>query len=381
MPRRRWIATGGALAGLIFASTLSTGALWRDSLPLGGGQLSSGSLVLLTGDATTQVEAYAFTALAGSNLRPGSSAQAPLTMKNDGSTPLGYRLSETTTIGSATLPGRTHPSDRRCDRRRRLLDRRGRPAGVRPHHRRLRGSRRRGDNSRPAAAGPGGHRDLVRTRGGGRDCAGVGLRRQRPGPLHLCGGAGVSPPRRELRPFLGWTRAIGGWLVLLVVAAFVAATVAIPRLAGGTAYTVTSGSMRPALPPGTLIVTRPADPSALGIGDVITYQAVSDRPAVVTHRIIGVGYAANGEITFRTRGDANDAADAEPVRAVQVRGELWYALPYLGYVNTWVTGRTRSVLVYAVSAVLVGYAGWMFVSTARHRRRTPRRAEGTGMTP
>jgi hypothetical protein len=92
------------LAGLIFASTLSTGALWRDSLPLGGGQLSSGSLVLLTGDATTQVEAYAFTALAGRNLRPGSSAQAPLTMKNDGSTPLGYRLSETTTIGSATLP-------------------------------------------------------------------------------------------------------------------------------------------------------------------------------------------------------------------------------------------------------------------------------------
>ncbi len=172
----------------------------------------------------------------------------------------------------------------------------------------------------------------------------------------------MSAPRRELHPVLWWSRAIGGWLVLLVVAAFVATTVAVPRLAGGTAYTVTSGSMRPNLPPGTLIVTRPADPVTLGIGDVITYQAVSGRPAVVTHRIIGLGYAANGEITFRTRGDANDTADAEPVRAVQVRGALWYALPYVGHVNTWVNSRTRSVLVYAISAALLGYAGWMFVS-------------------
>jgi signal peptidase len=170
-------------------------------------------------------------------------------------------------------------------------------------------------------------------------------------------------------------------MVLLVVAAFVAATVAVPRLAGGTAYTVTSGSMRPTLRPGTLIVTRPADPAALGIGDVITYQAVSGRPAVVTHRIIGVGYAASGEITFRTRGDANRTPDAGPVRAVQVRGALWYSVPYVGYVNTWVAGNTRSVVVYAVSAALLGYAGWMFISAARDRRRTPRPSEGAGMAP
>lgn len=182
----------------------------------------------------------------------------------------------------------------------------------------------------------------------------------------------MSGLRRELHPILWWSRAIGGWLVLLVVAAFVAATVAVPRLAGGTAYTVTTGSMRPTLPPGTLIVTRPVDPATLGIGGVITYQAVSGRPSVVTHRIVGVGYAANGEITFRTRGDANGTADANPVRAVQVRGSLWYAVPYVGYVNTWVRGSGRSILVFAASAALLGYAGWMFVSGARDRRRRPR---------
>jgi hypothetical protein len=90
--------------GLIFGSTLTTGALWRDSVPLNTGQVSSGSLVLLNGNAVSQVEVYAFTALAGSNLRPGSSAQAPLTMRNGGSTPLDYRLSDTTTTGSSVLP-------------------------------------------------------------------------------------------------------------------------------------------------------------------------------------------------------------------------------------------------------------------------------------
>lgn len=92
------------MAGLTFASTMTTGALWRDSLPLGGGQISSGSLVLLNGDATAQVDAYAFSALAGSNLRPGSAAQAPLTMRNGGTTALGYRLADTTALGATTLP-------------------------------------------------------------------------------------------------------------------------------------------------------------------------------------------------------------------------------------------------------------------------------------
>jgi signal peptidase len=188
----------------------------------------------------------------------------------------------------------------------------------------------------------------------------------------------MSAPR-DPHPVLWWARAIGGWLVLLVVVAFVAVTVAVPRLTGGTAYTVTSGSMRPSLEVGTLIVTRPVEPSSLGIGDVITFQAVPGRQAVITHRIIGVGYAANGKTTFQTRGDANGAADEKPVQEAQLRGELWYAVPYVGYLNSWVNGSNRPVLLYAVGALLIGYAGWMFVSAARDRRPS-RRTEDAGIT-
>lgn len=174
-----------------------------------------------------------------------------------------------------------------------------------------------------------------------------------------------------------WVRAIGGWFVLLTVVAFVAVTVAAPRLAGGAAYTVTTGSMRPGLPEGTLIAIRPADPFELGIGDVITYQVASGQAAVVTHRIVGVTYVADGGIAFRTRGDANGGTDPDPVRPVQIRGQLWYALPHVGRLNALVSSGGRPILLYAVGAALLAYAGWMFVSAGRDRRgrRTDDRAE------
>lgn len=182
-------------------------------------------------------------------------------------------------------------------------------------------------------------------------------------------------------PFSGhlgwWARSVLGWLAVLVALTVLVLTVVIPRLAGGNAYTVLTSSMEPTLPPGTLIIIRPVPPSDLAVGDVITYQIESGKPAVVTHRIIGVGYAASGEVTAQTQGDGSGAPDQQDVRAVQIRGKLWYAIPYLGYVNTWLTGQVRLVLLGVIIVGLVGYALWMFVSAARDRHR-PREHATTG---
>ncbi len=62
------------------------------------------------------------------------------------------------------------------------------------------------------------------------------------------------------------------WLVILAVVAMLAVAVAIPRLGGGTPYTILTGSMEPNYPPGTLVVAKPAEPSDIRIGDVITFQ-------------------------------------------------------------------------------------------------------------
>ena len=284
----------GRIGGVNLASPLTTGALWRDALSLGAGQVSSGSLVLLNGDATTQVDAYTFTALAGSNLRPGSSAPAPLTMRNGGTTALGYRLADTT----VRIDHLARPADARFDRvtGERVQHRRRRAPRHRGHQRHVRRTAGGGDHRRPAPVGAVGHRDPVRPGHRGRLRAAVGRRHQRLGPLHLRGGAGMTAHRRATTPPCGGRgRSAAGWSCSWSPR-FVAATVAVPgwpaaRVHGDLGLHAAQPS------PGALIVIRPADPVALGIGDVITYQAVSGRPAVITHRIIGFSFAASGEIT------------------------------------------------------------------------------------
>lgn len=171
-----------------------------------------------------------------------------------------------------------------------------------------------------------------------------------------------------MRALLGFSRLVLAWSVILGAGAVLVVSVVVPRLAGATAYHVQTGSMRPSLPPGTLVVVRPVDPDEIGIGTVITYQLESGRPAVTTHRVTSVGINnVSGERLLRTKGDANEAVDPEPVRPVQVRGEVWYAVPYLGRTSDLVAGRTRLPLL-AVVAGLLGYAAWMFTGAARDRR-------------
>lgn len=162
------------------------------------------------------------------------------------------------------------------------------------------------------------------------------------------------------------------WLVLLTAAAALAAAVAVPRLTGSTPYSVTTGSMRPHYPPGTLVVVKPLPVDEIRTGDVVTYQLESGEAAVVTHRVIEIGTNLDGDVQLITQGDANDIADADPVRPVQVKGRLWYSVPYLGYVNNVVGGDERRIGIFAVVTGLLGYAVVMFVTAGRERCRTHR---------
>jgi hypothetical protein len=68
-------------------------------------------------------------------------------------------------------------------------------------------------------------------------------------------------------------------------------------------------------------------------------------------------------------------ADANPVREVQVRGTVWYAVPYLGWVNTWLTGERRAIVVPVIAGLLFAYAAGMVYSGLRDRKRARRRRE------
>lgn len=149
-------------------------------------------------------------------------------------------------------------------------------------------------------------------------------------------------------------------LGLLLVVAFAASIlIVVPKATGSTPLTVLTDSMTPTLPPGTLVVVRPIDPRDVRVGQVVTYQLVSGRPEVVTHRVVAVTSTSTGEVRFTFRGDANALPDAAAVRPEQLRGAVWYSVPVVGWANEAVNGVARKWVVPAVAALLFAYAAVM----------------------
>lgn len=194
----------------------------------------------------------------------------------------------------------------------------------------------------------------------------------------------VEPSTRP--PGRAWGRWLGtalSALALGVVLLVAAAAIIVPRVAGATTYTVLTGSMEPAYPPGTLIVVRPVPPREIQVGDVITFQLESGKPDVATHRVVEKGFRHDGEVQFITKGDANAVADQTPVREVQIRGRLWYAIPHLGRISVMLDGQGRAVVTAVVAGGLLLYGAWSIGSGLLGRRRPAEQPGGgpAGPTP
>lgn len=162
-------------------------------------------------------------------------------------------------------------------------------------------------------------------------------------------------PRRGFR----WWLAVGGqtiaWAVVVICFLAIVATVLVPRLIGAEPYTVVSSSMEPAIPVGSIVVAQEVSEGQVQFDDIVTYQLESGEPQTVTHRVVAVDIV-EGETRYRTQGDANDSADADPVRPEQVRGKVIYHVPYLGYVGTWLPMDVRPKLAAIAGIGLLVYA-------------------------
>ena len=133
---------------------------------------------------------------------------------------------------------------------------------------------------------------------------------------------------------------------------------------------VLSGSMSPAIPAGSLALTRPASAAELQTGDVVT---VADGDRQVTHRIVSVSHGG-GSATLRLKGDANGRAD-EQSYAVRAAPRVVTSVPILGRAIAWLS-RPPGVF------VLAGYAALLLtIVTGRSGVGGPGDGGGQGSQP
>lgn len=99
-----------------------------------------------------------------------------------------------------------------------------------------------------------------------------------------------------------------------------------------TMIAIGSNSMNPAYYRGDAVIFEKVDIDEIKIGEVIAFKK---KGVVITHRVIKK--TGKGENTiFRTKGDANNAADNFDINASEYLGRVEYIAKYIGYPTLWV---------------------------------------------
>ncbi|MER5640309.1 signal peptidase I [Kitasatospora sp. NPDC002227] len=101
---------------------------------------------------------------------------------------------------------------------------------------------------------------------------------------------------------------------------------------GWSPSVVVSGSMKPALSRGDVVVVRPVQMPEVGAGAVISFLDPAHGGRLTTHR--AVERLENGG-AYRTKGDANRDPDSEFVRSGQLKGVVSAVVPWAGTAWLW----------------------------------------------
>ncbi|ANE46890.1 hypothetical protein SY83_12060 [Paenibacillus swuensis] len=127
-----------------------------------------------------------------------------------------------------------------------------------------------------------------------------------------------------------------------------------PQLLGYEIMTVLSGSMEPGIQTGSVIALKPVE-NAEGFksGDVITFRSPEDQNIIITHRIQEV-QSVNGAVQYITKGDNNDAQDAQPIPSDHIIASyVNFTIPWLGYLFTFIKSTAGVVLLMIVPGALL----------------------------
>ncbi|WP_062233257.1 signal peptidase I [Fictibacillus sp. FJAT-27399] len=123
----------------------------------------------------------------------------------------------------------------------------------------------------------------------------------------------------------------------------------IPSIFGYKIMTVLSGSMRPMLQPGDIVIDRDPDLAKFKVDQIITYKR---EDKFITHRVIDL-VKKNGVVYYKTKGDANNVEDNKLVAPQQVVGDYAFHIPNAGFFLEFARGKLGILLFIILPAILI----------------------------
>lgn len=125
-----------------------------------------------------------------------------------------------------------------------------------------------------------------------------------------------------------------------------------PAVAGNQVYIVYGGSMSPTFEAGSLAFIKPVDPQSIKEGDIITYRTRDDSDLMCTHRVVKVNQEG-GQLSFTTRGDANDIDDAYAVLPGDIIGAVNFTVPYAGHLMDFAQTKNGLITLVFIPGILI----------------------------
>lgn len=152
------------------------------------------------------------------------------------------------------------------------------------------------------------------------------------GPMRAPASAPAIEEPMTARRVAPWRRVLRGMasVVMYALVGLMLLFTAGPRFLPFQTFYIRTGSMRPGLPIGSLVVATRTDASQLHVGDVITFERPGVPGDMVTHRIMAIENSPTGP-AFITKGDANGAPDGWRVNATGSGWKYAFSVPFVGY--------------------------------------------------
>lgn len=160
--------------------------------------------------------------------------------------------------------------------------------------------------------------------------------------------------------------------ILAIIAIIAVGFILFNTIAGAKGFAVISNSMSPEFNKGDVVFTREIDFEKINVGDVVTVQ-FPDKSGYCTHRVYSIDTSNK---SIKTKGDVNLSPDPIETSAKNIKGKVWYSVPYLGYFSIWFgkISTVKLIIILTIAAILLLFATTI-LSRIKKKKKSQTRSE------